>query len=217
MVFDTDNNVIQPASIVMSGANSLTIGFGTASVSGKAVVVAGGGTSGTSGTGGSGTGGGTDGTSGTSGTSGVSGSSGSSGTSGVATLTAEPASDQTGNGVTGTFTAGESLSFGDICYVKSDGKMWKADANASTTMPVVMMALGSISADASGSFLAFGIARNDAWNWTVGGALYASAATTGALTQTAPSGSGDQVQVVGIATHADRVFFRPDLTLVEVA
>ena len=46
--------------------------------------------------------------------------------------------------------------------------------------------------------------------------LYVSA-TGGALVQTAPAVSGDQVQAAGVATHADRIFFNPALTLVEVA
>ena len=57
---------------------------------------------------------------------------------------------------------------------------------------------------------------NTAWTWTVGGLIYADT-TIGGFTQTAPSGSGDQVQVVGYAVHADTMWFDPDLTLVEVA
>ena len=57
--------------------------------------------------------------------------------------------------------------------------------------------------------------RDDTWTWTVGGLIYVST-TTGTLTQTAPSGTGDQVQVVGYATHADRMYFNPSLVLVEV-
>jgi hypothetical protein len=94
--------------------------------------------------------------------------------------------------------------------------MWKTDADAITTMPAIAMALASISAEATGSFLILGIVRNDAWEWTVGGNIYIST-DVGALTQTAPSGSGDVVQIVGIATHADRMFFNPQLTTLEIA
>lgn len=131
-------------------------------------------------------------------------------------FTEAPSSDHTATGVKSTFTAGESLVFGDICYFKSDGKMWKADADASTTMPVMAMALESITADESGSFLLIGIARDDSWAWTVGATLYVDT-TAGALTETAPSGSGDVVQAVAIATHADRIYFKPDLTTIEIA
>jgi hypothetical protein len=105
--------------------------------------------------------------------------------------------------------------FGNVVYRKSDSKLWKADADASTTMPVIGMAIASINSDASGFFLQHGFARDDTWNWTVGGLIYAST-TAGGLTQTAPSGSGDQVQVVGVAWTADIMLFSPSMVLVEV-
>ena len=60
-----------------------------------------------------------------------------------------------------------------------------------------------------------GFARDDTWNWTPGDIIYMST-TDGALTATAPSGTGDQVQVVGIATHADRIYFNPSYVLVQI-
>lgn len=126
-----------------------------------------------------------------------------------------PASDHTVAGIKATLTAGENLVFGNFCYLKSDGKYWKADANAATTMPVIAMAAATISADDSGEFLMWGWARDDTWNWTVGGRIYASG-TAGAGTQTAPSTSGDRLQVIGLATHADRMLFNPPLTTLTV-
>lgn len=123
--------------------------------------------------------------------------------------------DHTWCGLTCDGTAGEDLAIGEVCYLKSDGKFWKSDADAAATMPVVAMATAAISADASGVFLLMGFYRDDTWNWTIGGFLYAST-TAGAMTQTAPSGSGDQVQKVGIALTADIVYFNPDITIVEI-
>ena len=124
--------------------------------------------------------------------------------------------DHAASGASFQGTVGENVAFGDLCYRKSDGKYWKADANAGTTMPGVVMALESISANASGLLLKIGFARDDSWSWTVGGLIYAST-DAGGLTQTAPSGSGDQVQVVGYAYSATVVYFNPDGTLIEVA
>lgn len=129
-------------------------------------------------------------------------------------LTPEPASDTTANGLKATFTAGETLAFGNICYVKSDGKLWKADADGTATVPGVAIALGSIAADGTGSFILNGIIRNDAWTWTVGGYVYLST-SAGDLTQTAPSGTSDVIQIVGQATHADRLLFAPQFNYVE--
>jgi len=132
------------------------------------------------------------------------------------TVTAAPSADVTTSGLKISLTAGETLAFGNICYVKSDGKAWKADANGTSTYPGLFMATGSVSADASGTFLALGIARNDAWAWTVGGFLYLST-TAGDMTQTAPSTATEQVQILGVATHADRAWFYPQIILLERA
>jgi hypothetical protein len=146
--------------------------------------------------------------------SGYSGYSGFSGVSGAAvdtiTVVAAPGSDVTATGIKAALTAGENLVFGDVCYIKSDGKAWKADANVAATFPCVVMALATIAANASGSFLLYGIARNDAWAWTVGGVIYLSTAA-GSMTQTQPSATDDVIQALGIGTHADRMLFNPDL------
>jgi len=125
-----------------------------------------------------------------------------------------PDSDHTGHGEIWPMTAGEDLVFGDACYVKSDGKLWKGDADAIATANVLFLALATISADAEGDFLHRGVARDDSWDWTVGGQIYLSC-TAGALTQTAPSGTDDVIQILGIATHADRMIWAPTLVQVE--
>ncbi len=130
-------------------------------------------------------------------------------------LTPAPAGDTTVSGIIAPFTAHENVAFGDVCYVNADGEMAKADADAAASSLVVAMAAAAINADASGSFLLLGIARNDAWNWTVGGTLYLDTTTAGGMTQTAPSGTDDVVIVLGVATHADRVLFRPSGVMVE--
>lgn len=129
-------------------------------------------------------------------------------TGSIEDLTPTPSSDLTASGIRASLTAGENVVFGDVCYIKSDGKLWKADANAATLYPAFFMAVATILADASGSFLMLGFARNDAWTWTVGGAIYLST-TVGAMTQTQPSATDDVIQVLGFATHADRMLFKP--------
>ena len=123
-------------------------------------------------------------------------------------------------GTTCDGTAGENLSQFDACYLKSDGKYWKSDADAATTMPLIAIATAAISADASGVFLILGFVRKDAWDWSVGGLLYTdegTGGTVGGMTQTAPAGAGDQVQVVGIAITADIIYLFPSLELVEIS
>jgi hypothetical protein len=126
-------------------------------------------------------------------------------------ITAVPSTDTTVSGVYMAFVAGESLTFGQVVYIKSDGKAWKADATTVSTVPAVAMAMGSISADASGSFLLFGVVRKDDFNWaTKGGKIYLTT-TAGAMSQTAPSATDQVVQIVGVATDTDYMLFNPQL------
>ena len=128
----------------------------------------------------------------------------------------EAPSNVSASGVKSTFTAGENLVFGEVGYIKSDGKIWKADATTIATAYVVVMTLATINAEASGSFLLLGIVRDDTWAWTVGGEIYLHT-TAGEISQTAPSATDNAIIVVGIATHADRILFKPDLTIIEHA
>ena len=116
--------------------------------------------------------------------------------------------DQEGVGLVAKLTYGESITKGDILYFKSDGKVYKADANGSSTYPAMALALATASSG-SNYVLLHGIYRDDAlYNLTVGGAVYLST-TAGAATQTQPSAANDVVQVIGIALHADRLYFNP--------
>jgi hypothetical protein len=133
-------------------------------------------------------------------------------------VTAAPSTDHSATGLKTTFTANENQAFGDVVYINTDGEAQLADADAIATGKVVAMAVATIAADASGSYLLQGIARDDTWNWTVGGHVYLSTTGTSGntLTQTAPSGEDDCVVVIGVATHADRIYFNPSMLVVEV-
>lgn len=152
------------------------------------------------------------------GATGVTGATGAQGDTGISTdmtVTASPGSDHTATGIKITLTADENLVFGDVGYIKSNGNVGKADADAIATSSALVMALGTINSAASGTFLLLGLVRDDSWAWTVGGLVYLSV-TAGTLTQTAPSATDDVVQIVGVATHADRMFFYPQLVQVEI-
>lgn len=112
-------------------------------------------------------------------------------------------------------TVGEAVSITDLLYQKSDGKWWKADADAAATMPGLRMALQAVGANAACNTLRMGRVRNDTWAWTVGGTIFAST-VTGGLTQTAPSGTADIVQVVGFAYAATKMFFDPSNDTIEI-
>ena len=129
----------------------------------------------------------------------------------TANFIAAISSNQTVAGMTSTNTAGQNLTFGQLVYMKSDGKMWKADADATTTTPAIAMAAENISANASGTFLRVGWARDDSWTWTVGGRLYVSV-TAGGISQSVVGGSGDVSQPIGVAESATIIYFLPSMT-----
>jgi len=107
-----------------------------------------------------------------------------------------------------------SAAFGNALYCAADGNYDRADASVSGTMPCRALALeaGSGSKD----ILLKGQICNTSWGWAPGDDIYVSI-TTGALTQTKPSATGEQVQIVGYALSADTILFNPQYALVEIA
>jgi len=130
---------------------------------------------------------------------------GLSGTSAV-TFNISPATAKA-SGVTFSAVAGEGVIFGDIVYIKSDGKLWKADANAAGLFPAQFMAIATIATDTTGLFLRDGFATLSSWNWTAGLPLYLSTTAAG-MTHTAPAATDDCIQVLGYAMSATTVSFR---------
>lgn len=132
-------------------------------------------------------------------------------------LDATPDADHQAHGLKIYLTANEAQGMGDLCFINSSGYAQLVDADAIATTSGIVMALGSITVTSTGTYLLLGIVRDDSWTWTVGGLVYASlTGTTGnTLTQTKPSATDDVVQIVGVATHADRMYFNPQLVQVE--
>lgn len=117
-----------------------------------------------------------------------------------------------------SLTPSVNVAVGDACYVTSTGKLAIGDADGIATSSCLFMATESLSANTTGYFLTTGTVRDDSWNWTVGGLIYLSTSgiTGSTLTQTAPSGTGDVIQTLGVALSADMIYFYPDITNVEI-
>lgn len=131
--------------------------------------------------------------------------------------------DLTANGIKDLIQVGENVDPGDTLFLENDGKYWKSDANAGATMPVLLLAIETILANAWGLVLRVGYYRNDAlYAWTPGAGeanlLYAHT-TAGELVQLAnkPVGAGDQVQVCGHIVDANQIYFNPSYELVQVS
>jgi len=139
-------------------------------------------------------------------------------TAGAATgvhLDSTPASDHTWEAITADFQLGGTVGQFKAVYMVSDGDVEHADADAATTMPVIALSTEAGVATDTDPFVLQGFVRDDSWAWTVGGEIYAST-TAGDLTQTKPSGTGDQVQILGYAVTADVIYFNPSPILIEV-
>ena len=127
-----------------------------------------------------------------------------------------PGSDHEAIGEISSWTMGENVVFGDVLYIKTDGELGKSDADGTATMAVICMSIATTVSGSSGEILLSGFVRDDTYTFSIGGDVFAST-TAGGVTQTAPVGSGDQVQYLGTATHANRFRFSPISNLAEVA
>lgn len=117
--------------------------------------------------------------------------------------------DHEAAGVFVTLSTAEASTFGQVCFINNSGAAALADANAAGESPAVALSLGR-SHPSAGPFLTHGVAEDASWSWTAGGKIYLST-TPGAMTQTAPSATGDIVQVLGVALSATHIFFNPSL------
>ena len=114
-------------------------------------------------------------------------------------------------GVQAWALAGETLPTGSAVYVNSDGKYWRASANSGSGMPAVGVTTNTITSGQSGSIILVGQMRYDSWNWSPTGSVVYVSNTTGSLTTTAPNGSGNQVQIMGIALTSKSLMLNPVL------
>lgn len=109
-------------------------------------------------------------------------------------------------------TFGETVAdaFGLVFYQATDGKLYRAQANAQATVSgKLFICLDAATvADKTGNVLAQGIVEKTGWNWPVGSLIYVSPTTAGGLTQTVPTGT-QKIRPVGFATKSDQIDFRP--------
>ena len=104
--------------------------------------------------------------------------------------------------------------FGHVLAQAADFNYDRADADAAANSVGLVMALEAANGTDK-KVLTEGMVCDTDWNWSAG-LLYLSTAA-GGMTQTAPSGTGDQVVAVGWALSADTIYFKPSLVLAEVA
>jgi len=140
------------------------------------------------------------------------------GDAGTFTWDNAPASNNGFSGDVESVTAGATVALRDVLYEKSDGEWYLADADLASTMPAMRMAVGAGTDGNAVSTITRGVVRYDSWTWTIGAPIYVSTTgtTTNTLTQTAPTGDGDQIQIVGYALSATVMYFNPSPIVVEI-
>jgi hypothetical protein len=127
-----------------------------------------------------------------------------------------PASDHTATGVVISIASGESVAAFNSVYIRSDGEVGPADADAASTMPAIGVALEAKGDGEATKILIAGVLRDDTYSFTPGADLFIGT-TAGEITATAPSGSGDTVQKVGVALTANSIYVNFNTTEVLLA
>jgi len=136
-----------------------------------------------------------------------------------ATLDSTP-SDGVYNGIYASFTAGETITRGEIVYLvgDADNTVELARASDANKMPAVAIATADVANSATGIFMLFGVVHDtNLAALTRGHNVYVSRATDGAAQAGALSATGDLIQIIGVATHADKMVFNPSYDIVEHA
>jgi len=136
-------------------------------------------------------------------------------------IESEPADDAY-TGIYGNFAnaTGSTITKGQVVYMTGTAnQVAPADATDEDKMPAFAMAIADVANSASGNFLLYGFVHDsDAFvTLTIGGEVYVSDNTAGALDATAPDSSGEFVQIVGMGMHANKMLFNPQYPMVEVA
>ena len=127
-----------------------------------------------------------------------------------------PSADHKATGVVVSMASGESVAAFNAVYIRSDGEVGPADADAAGSMPAIGVALEAKGDGEATKILIAGVLRDDTYNFTPGADIFVGT-TAGAITATAPSGSGDTVQKIGVALSADSIYVNFNTTEVLLA
>jgi len=95
--------------------------------------------------------------------------------------------------------AGEALAVGDVLYLKADGKVYKAKADADATSMATGISDRVAVLDDAILILSFGAVTNSSWTLTVGDVYYLDPAVAGGITKTIPTTAGQSVVPCGVA------------------
>lgn len=110
------------------------------------------------------------------------------------------------------------LTYGRPAYLYNSGasELWAHVSNVNWSNVTKMLAIPLGTTASSDGMLLNGIYYSATHGLTPGAPAYIGDSTLGSLSNTAPSGSGDVVRVVGYAIDENHIYFCPDNTWVEI-
>lgn len=131
-------------------------------------------------------------------------------------LISSPISGET-SGLKTTFVAFDDQVFGDAVFINFTGQTQMADATSILTSGAIALCVDEVSSGQTGTYLLQGFISYTGWTWDVGQMIYLSTSglNTDTLTQTAPTGQDNVIQVLGVATGSDKMYFNPQLVQLE--
>ena len=134
-----------------------------------------------------------------------------------ASIALDPAGSADGKytGITIAGTAGATLAFGDLCYLKAADSQWyltDADAAATADVMIGMCVLAANDNDPT-VLLLMGQIRADAKfpAMTIGNPMYMGDDTAGTIETAIPAGADNVIRRVGYALTADELYFNPSM------
>lgn len=110
-------------------------------------------------------------------------------------------------GMVQDFTAGSTIAQGDIVYIASDAKVDPADADAASTAEPLGIAQAAAVLDGTVSVLLGGVSTIH--SGLTAGSIYYLSVTAGAISTSAPSGSGDVIVKIGTAISTTALRYEP--------
>ena len=135
-------------------------------------------------------------------------------------ITQDSIDDHDAQGIIMTFTAGMTVTPFSPVYLHTDDEVHECDADAIATMPCIGVSVNTsnVADGAAIEVMLLGLIRDESFTdfGTNGAPVYVST-TVGEMTNTAPSGSSDVVQVIGHSIGEKLLFVQPSLTTVEIA
>jgi hypothetical protein len=118
-----------------------------------------------------------------------------------------------GSRIENVYTAGENVSAGDIVYMAADGKIYQADASGTLAQATPFgVAQTTTTTNNTTAVTLHGLGAH--FSALTTGTTYYLGTTAGALTNTAPTGSGEKVVIVGAATASNTLDFDPQFIVV---